>query len=436
MSVAKANQMVGYDARFGIFNGAAVEIGTKQEHMIEYRPISPLRPGQTVEFSVGASAQYYLDLSRTRLCLNVRILHENGDPIDTDEKVALVNLSMHSIFRQVDLMLDGKNISPDVGVSYAYKSIIDTLLEEDTEYLLSNGKAEMFYKDIAGQMDDVVVSPSGTNFGLVDRYMRTQGGKEAQLSGVLHCDLMGIRSYLPNGIPLGLKLYPSQSSFSLMSSNDSTRYSIDVTDCKLLVQFIEPTSQLLLAHNELLERGPAYFPFWKSNIRGFSIPSGMTTWGIDGLFSDRIPETLIVTLVSTAAFTGSYSKNPFNFQHFGLNFLGFYIEGSPVNSTVLQPDFDNDHYVNEYLSLFNTKDQPGQGHIISWGDYSNGYAIYKFNVLESAQRAFADATSSGRAGQSRLTMRFESPLPESVMCICYARFRNLLQIDKARNVFL
>jgi hypothetical protein len=321
-------------------------------------------------------------------------------------------------------------------VSYPYKALIDTLLEEDTEYLLSSGKTEMFYKDTSGYMDSTDVGETGSNFGLVDRFLRTRGGKTAQLSGVLRSDFMDIRSYLPNGIPLTVKLYPAQSSFSLMSPNTGERYLVDITDCKLLVQYIEPTSQLLLAHNEMLDRGPAYFPFWKSNLRCFTIPSGMTTWGVDGLFSDRIPEVLIVGLVSTSAYTGSLSKNPFNFHHYTLNYLGFYIEGNPVNSTVLQPDFENEHYVNEYLTLFDEKEKPGQGNIIKWGDYAGGYALYKFKVLESAQRAFAKATSGGRAGHSRLSLRFDTPLPESIMVVCYARFRSVLQVDKAKNVFL
>jgi hypothetical protein len=435
--MASGKELKGFDPRYGIFNGAALEMGTKQEHVIEFRPISQLKPNQTIEFNVSASGQYYLDLSRTRLWLNVRILDEFEVPINENEKVALTNLALHSIFRQVDVLLDGKNLSADVGVSYPYKAIMDTFLEEETEYLLSNGKTEMFYKDTAGDMDSVVVDESGSNFGLVERFLRTTGGKTAQLSGVLRSDFMSIRSYLPNGISLGVKLYPAQSTFSLMSPNTSKRYSVDIVDCKLMVQYIEPSNQLLLTHNEMMERGPAYFPFWKSNVRCFTIPSGMTTWGIDGIFSDKIPETLIVGLISTSAYTGNLAKNPFNFHHYGVNFLGFYIEGSPVNSSVLQPDFENEHYVNEYLSLFDEKERPGQGNIISWNDYRGGYALYKFKVLEATQRAFAKVSSvTGRAGHSRLSLQFNSPLPEAVMVICYGRFRSVLQVDKSRNVFL
>ena len=320
-----------------------------------------MKPGQTVEFNVGATSQYYMDLSRTRLCANVRILGEDGNTLPANSDVAFINLSLHSIFRQVDLFLNGKNLCGDISVNYPMKSIMDTLLEETDDYLKSAGRTEMFYKDERGFMDSVVVDGQGTNFGLVHRYRRTKGSRVVQLSGVLHADLMGIRSYIPNGISLGLKLYPSASEFCLMSPNTSTRYLVDITDCRLLVQYVEPTKQLLVEHNEMLTKGPALLPFWRSNVRCFTIPANMTTWGVDGIFSDQIPDTLTVGLVSTASYTGKLDKNPFNFQNFALSFLGFYVEGAPVNSTVLQPDFENDLYTEEYLSLFDEKNTPGRG---------------------------------------------------------------------------
>jgi hypothetical protein len=162
----------------------------------------------------------------------------------------------------------------------------------------------------------------------------------------------------------------------------------------------------------------------------------MTTWGVDGIFSDQIPDTVSIGLVGTAAYTGKLDRNPFHFKHYDLSFLGFYIEGTPINSIVFQPNFDDDLYADEYLSIFYEKNRPGRGSIIDWEDYKNGYSLYRFRIMESVQRAFAKATSCGRAGQSRLSLRFEQPLPESVMVVCYARFKCMLKIDKSRNVFL
>jgi hypothetical protein len=427
---------MGYDSRFGIFSNVALELGVQQEHLLEYRPISQVKRDQTIEFSVGASSVYYTDLSRTRLCLNVRIVDAKGDKVNDNDLVSFSNLALHSMFRQCDLLLNGQNLCGDIAITFPYKSIIDTLLEEDTEYLKSSGKTEMFYKDLAGFMDETAVTGDGGNFGLVERFKRTKGGSVVQLSGVLHADLMGITSYLPNGISLGLKLYPSMDEFCLMSGNTEKKFHVEILECKLLVQYIEPTKQLMNEHNDMLSKRPAYFPFRRSNVRCFTIPGNMTTWGVDGIFSDQIPDILTVGLVSAGAFTGKINENPYNFKNFNLSFLGFYVEGSSVNSTVHQPKFSDDLYVNEYLSLFDEKNSPGRGSIIEWDDYKNGYALYRFRVMESTQRAFAKATSCGRAGQSRLIFRFDKALPDSVIAICYARFKCVLKVDKDRNVFL
>jgi hypothetical protein len=247
---------------------------------------------------------------------------------------------------------------------------------------------------------------------------------------------MSINSYIPNGIDLKFKLYPSTSQFALMTTEPAKRYSVEITECNMLVQYIEPTKQLLLAHSELLSKGPALFPFWRTNFRTSSIPANMTTWGVDGIFSDEIPETLIVALVDASAFTGAYGKNPFNFQNYRLSYLSFYVEGSPVNGNEFRPDFDNDHYVNEYLSIFNEKAHPGRGSIINWRDYPQGYTLYRFNVREASASARNARIKCGRAGQSSLKFRFEEPLKESVILICYAQFKSILKIDQDRNVYL
>jgi ribonucleoside-diphosphate reductase beta chain len=333
------------------------------------------------------------------------------------------------------VQIQGQNISPDVGVCYPYKAIFDTLLENDTEYLQSTAMTELFYKDTAGYMDEVDPDSTGYNVGLIKRGLRTKEGKVVQLSGVLHTDLMGIKSYLPTGVDLNIKLYPTISSFTLMSEVDK-RYSIEITECSMLVQYIEPTKQLLLAHDELLAKGPALFPFWRTNFRTSSIPAHMTTWGVDGIFSDEIPETMIIALVDAGAFTGRYNKNPFNFRHYNLSYISFYVEGTPVNGNEFRPDFSNAHYVNEYLSIFNEKVNPGKGSIINWDDYPQGYTLYSFNIRETANKVKNQRISCGRAGQSSLKFRFEEPLPEPVMLICYAKFKSVLKIDQKRHVFL
>ena len=71
------------------------------------------------------------------------------DPTPNTDQVAPVNFTLHSIFRQIDLSLNQKVVSPDVGVNYPYKALIDLLLGSSNDMILSQAQAAMFFKDQA-----------------------------------------------------------------------------------------------------------------------------------------------------------------------------------------------------------------------------------------------------------------------------------------------
>ena len=75
-----------------------------------------------------------------------------------------MNLSLHSLFRQIEENLLQKNISPDKGSSYPYKAMLDVLLHTD----LNETKMQFFFKDDATKFD--AVDPKvGGNGGLLER---------------------------------------------------------------------------------------------------------------------------------------------------------------------------------------------------------------------------------------------------------------------------
>ena len=138
-------------------------------------------------------------------------------------------------------------------------------------------------------------------------------------------------------------------------------------------------------------------------------------------------------MVTSDSFNGDQKKNPFNFQHFNLDFLCLYIEGTPVNQQAFLPNFEKDHFTNEYLSLFENSKNTEIGNIIRYSDYKNGYPIYKINIADGMQH---DYVSLGRSGQTRLTMRFANSLKTPITVVCYGQFPHFLQIDKARNIIV
>ena len=77
----------------------------------------------------------------------------NGHPTANSDQVGPVNFTLHSIFRQIDLSLNQKIVSADVGVNYPYKAMIDLLLQSSSDMLNSQAQAAFYFKDLPGYFD-------------------------------------------------------------------------------------------------------------------------------------------------------------------------------------------------------------------------------------------------------------------------------------------
>lgn len=423
----------GYDGRYAIFASPNVETATKRELITEYRPVSHIKSTDVIEFNVPNSSLYYMDLSRSRLCIKLRILNGEKPVEELKDQVALINNALHSVWNKVDVALNQTPVGSDIGPYYPYKAILDALLFTSPSELESKDQTTLFFKDTAGSMDSASIE--NVNKGLFRRYSYTCKGGEVQLEGVLNHDIMKIKSFIPNGVGLNLKLTPSRNEFILMSESTNEEYEIEITDALLKIQYVEPTSSLLIGHAEAFEKSPAIFPYSKSVVKCFTIPAFVQNWSIDTLFANEIPDNLIIGMVDSEAFTGSLTKNPFNFQHFDLTNLTFYIEGHPMNTASFSPNFDKNHYTSEYLSLFEKLNDEetvkGVGGMIDYSEFGSGYAIFKINISEGLQKNF---TSLCHRGQTRLKFRFQHPLPKPITIVCYGKVSSVLQIDKTKSV--
>ena len=111
-----------------LFHPGAKERAIKEVKWINYRAVSQISNSSCIEFNISGTSSDYILLSKTRLYVQLRLLKADGTPVTNLDNVALVNLSLHSLFRQVDVMLNQKLITSSVGVNYPYKAILDVLL--------------------------------------------------------------------------------------------------------------------------------------------------------------------------------------------------------------------------------------------------------------------------------------------------------------------
>ena len=196
-----------YPSKLALFQPVKVEGSILKEHFVEFRPTGQFNKGSCVEFTIPGTSASYIDLRKTRLHIKVAIKKEDGSLVGKDDLVGLVNLSLHSLFRQVDIALNQTVITAGVGVNYCFKSILDVLLHYGHDVKESELQSELYYKDTAGSME--ATDPvSGGNAGLFERFLLSRDTGLVTMEGPIHMDICQQRKNIINGVPINVKLYP------------------------------------------------------------------------------------------------------------------------------------------------------------------------------------------------------------------------------------
>ena len=78
----------------------------------DYVPRATIQPDMAIEFTVKGANDLYLNLNNSRLHVLAKITKAEGTNIDANT-AALINLTLHSMFREIGLELNGRNASSE-----------------------------------------------------------------------------------------------------------------------------------------------------------------------------------------------------------------------------------------------------------------------------------------------------------------------------------
>ena len=175
----------------------------------------------------------------------------------------------------------------------------------------------------------------GGNIGLNQRWEWTKDGRSVDMEGPLYCDILQQKHLLLNNIPIRIKLTPSSNDFALIGEGR-----VVVEEALLWVCHVDVSPDAYNMIATKLHKETAKYSFMKSEFLCHSIPAGSTSFKLANLFQGRIPTQLVMAFVNTESFNGKGDLNPFNFQHFYLQYLDVSANGRSLpRERSLQPDF-------------------------------------------------------------------------------------------------
>ena len=130
-----------------------VQNWVKRNFVREYTPISSLAHGNPIEFNIPGSELMHLELGTSYLYIRGKITLPNDANLPANADVAPVNLTLHSLFNNIDVELCGKTISDPNGM-YMYRAYIESLLTFSKDYQETQLHSAVWHKDTPGQMED------------------------------------------------------------------------------------------------------------------------------------------------------------------------------------------------------------------------------------------------------------------------------------------
>ena len=397
---------------------------------VEYHPLATLAPGAPIEFAVSGATADYLDLSNTYLHVKAKVLRQDGTALPADAVVAPVNYWLHSLFSQVDVLLNDTLVTPSEN-TYPYRAYIESTLNYGREAKTTHLTTALYYQDTASRLESL---NEAENLGFAARKQQARRGRDVDMIGRLHCDIFHQERYLLNGVDVKIRLIPSKSTFNLMAAADANFKSV-ISHASLFVRKVRLNPSVTLSHAKALERGTAKYPLKRVVVKTFSIPTGNVGAVQDNLFLSQTPNRLVIGLVDSAAFNGENARNPFNFQTLGLSFLSLYLDGKQVPSKPLQPNFDGGQYVRSFFNLMVSSGLANQdsGSNINRQDFAGGFALYSMDLTPSLidDNQLFELVKSGAL---RMELKFVAPLQRSATVVVWAEMDSVLEIDRSRQV--
>ena len=469
-----ANAFVGYPEELAIFEKPIQNVGVRRSHCTTFYPVNDFSSQGVIQFAIANNSNCYVDLRKTQLNITCKIVACNGDIVETPKVataqpaaaaaatdgtsggddaeaskksddagkakigiVGVVNNFMHSMFSRVDVALQNKVLTHS-DQSYPYLAYLKTLLYSSKEEKESALQTQMYFKDTAGAVHDSNWF-MGDNAGLKTRSKFFANSREVDMCGHLYSDVLEISRFIPYGVPLNITLYPSTPEFCLLSpdsDSSSGQYKVVITKASLNVCMVEVAPVILTSHANTLKTRPAIFPYSKTEVKKFTIARGVFSAEVNDAFNGRVPAELIWGLVSDSSNHGQLKENPFNFEHYGLNFIQVSVDGQDMGQGPIQPRYGEDPEDSIYMDAYKTLcglDGDDWCAPVTRHDFPQGYCFYRI-YSEALQSGNDDIIPLKRSGNMRISLKFENQLTQAATLKIFAKFPAALKIDKNRAV--
>ena len=314
-----------------------------------------------IRYDITGTNSHYIDLSATELHLKFQLRNKASQaPLLSNKNIAVVNNFLHSIFEQCQVYLNNVAVE-NTNKCYNYRAYFEntlcygkeskeTFLHSDWYHHDSSTKASYEAGNSVTQkqkylLKDEVQDPNDTSKKI------PATADTISLCGKIHCDIFNINRYLLNNVDVKIVLSKAKKEFYMYGPKaECGNFEITIEDTYLKIRRVKISSAIMLAHAMALEKATAKYPIKRVLIKPFVYPNNSSIFTINGIHFGIMPTRVVLGIVKTDAFNGSYDLNPYFFTDIGINRLNLKVSSKPLPySAGLKFDFFRIRLISRFM---------------------------------------------------------------------------------------
>jgi len=171
-----------------LFSVPQTQTSLENGNWIEYHLLTTVGDDSPIEFDINGTGEDYINLANTMLLVQAKIINMDGTNAADADPVGPANLWLHSLFSQVDISLNGTQVTTSTNM-YPYRAMIETLLSYNDDTKMSQLMASLFYEDQACRINIVDFGEAARNRGLWNRSRFTRGSRVVDMIERIHADI-------------------------------------------------------------------------------------------------------------------------------------------------------------------------------------------------------------------------------------------------------
>lgn len=425
--------MVCLGPELDIFEKRKINAGILASEDLAIRPITSLN-ASTLEFVSPGQGPKYRDMSSIYLRLRLKLMDDvvKNTELKTDAKDGPINNISSSLFKSVQLFLNNKPVS-NIDTCYAYRSYFENLLNFGTEQAAVHLEPAGWSLD-NGEFDSITPTK---NVGFDKRKEWFKPGKIVECCCKISCDFLNQNRLLLPNVELRLVLTRESPEFYIMSASDSTS-SIKIMEATLYVPHVTINPQVLLAHESVLRKQNAIYPYSRIEVKTFVTPPGSKSLSLSNCVIGSLPKLILVAMVETSRFVGDRTLNPFYFKHHNLCEFYAIVNSVAVPAQPIECDFTdpaNPICTRAYDMLIRETKNYDRAHQITRKMFAEGCFLLALDLTQDKNYQ-NHCFNPIRHGTLSLEMKFSTAPTSTLSIILYGEYESQLEFDYSRNVYI